>query len=291
MIHQLLNLTRPLIVVDTETTGIDTKADRIVELAFQVWTPEGLLKEYRTLVNPLVPIRPSSTEVHHIGDVDFVNCRTCGFALAGHPVGASDECTDHSCIEPRGWPTFKQLAPNLAVGFKDCDYAGKNVRFDLRILMSEFARVGVPWSIGNAKIVDIDRLEAWLNKRSLSHLYRKYIGRKLEGAHGALTDVQASTAVIVGQMSSTAQNEDEEGQRLPSDLGELHALQFPGMIDLEGKFQFVDGIPCFTLWGKYAGKPMTAADNGYWDFILKSDFSVEVKALAANAKMGKFPSV
>ena len=45
MIHQLLNLTRPLFVLDTETTGLDTAKDRIVELGFQQWIAEGMTKE------------------------------------------------------------------------------------------------------------------------------------------------------------------------------------------------------------------------------------------------------
>lgn len=313
MIHKLLNLTRPLIVPDTETTGTDPQNDRILELAFQVWEPErecrkccsgqlppeerdhpgssatcnicdgtriigGLTKEYRTLVNPGTPIPPEVTEIHGIKDDDFLLCRTCGLSR--------DECV-MSGDSFKTWPAFKQLAANLLIGFTNCDYAGKNVRFDLRILMAEFARAGVEWTIGDARIVDSDRLEAWLNKRSLSHLYRKYTGQKLEGAHGALTDVQASTTVIEHQMRELSN--DEESTLLPRDFDTLHALQSPGMIDLEGKFQFIKGVPCFTRWGKYAGKPMTAADGSYWDWILKSEFSAEIKNLARRAKLKQFP--
>lgn len=277
MLHKLLNLTRPLIVVDTETTGVDVQKECIIEIGFQIWTAEGLTKEYRTLVNPGLPIPPASTEIHGITDEHVRSCRVCRSV-------ASCACAEGF----RPWPTFKQLAPNLSIGFKDCDYAGKNVRFDLQILAAEFARNGIQWTIGDARIVDADRLEALLNKRSLSHLYKKYTGRDLEDAHSALVDVQATTIVIEYQMQATIFDQSEG---LPRDVAKLHELSFPGMIDLEGKFRFVDGIPCFTRWGKYAGKPMTVADNGYWDWILKNDFSAEAKAIAGRAKMRKYPEL
>jgi DNA polymerase-3 subunit epsilon len=78
MIHQLLTLTRPLIVFDCETTGVDTNTDRIVELGFQLWTADGLQKEWRSLVNPCVPIPAGATAVHHITDAMVNACKDCG---------------------------------------------------------------------------------------------------------------------------------------------------------------------------------------------------------------------
>jgi len=309
MIHQLLNLTRPLFIFDTETTGVDPQKDRIIEFGFQQWGPEGLVKEYRTLINPRVPIPPGASAVHGIYDDDFKKCSVCGeFAEAHVDV--------HPDAEHAWKPhlTFAQLAPNLAKGMTNCDFGGKNIRFDVRITLAEMAREGVPWSIAGARIVDAERLEQLAIPRDLGSLHAKYVtepcpncvtlfegktdralltcevcrgtgrvGRPHEGAHGALSDVQASTAVLVGQLTTWP--------NLPRDLDALHAAQWPGMIDLDRKFMFVNGVPCFSQWGKYAGRPMTVADNGYWDFILKNDFSSEVKALASAAKLGKYPEV
>jgi DNA polymerase-3 subunit epsilon len=287
MITDLLTLPRPLIVLDTETTGLDTTNDRIVELAFQVYYHDGRdVKKYRTLVNPGVPIPAEATEVHGYKDEDFWLCRTCNAELAGHPIDKSDECVNWPCIDPRGWPTFKHLAPNLAVGFTNVDYAGKNIRFDLRILSAEFARAGVEWSIGDARIIDADRLEALLVPRSLTHLYKKYTDQAFPGAHGAMADVEAVAEVIELQLNASL---NDDGDLLPHDLDALHALQWPTMIDLEGKFCYVKDVPCFTRWGKYGGKPMTAADVGYWDWILSKDFPVETKRIAAQAKLGVYP--
>jgi DNA polymerase-3 subunit epsilon len=289
MIHSLLNLTRSLFVLDTETTGLDTAKDRIVELAFQQFDATGLVKEWRSLVNPGIPIPASAVKMHRITDEHMTRCRNCGAPKgADHPNTSYIATADGSlnCEAFKPVPTFKQLAANLAKGLVDCDYAGKRVTFDLQILAAEFARAGISWIVGDARIVDADRLEALLNPRSLGHLYKKYTGEDLKDAHGALTDVKATTIVIEHQMSQMIFDRTDG---LPHDLNALHTLSFPGFIDLGGKFRMVDGVPCFTQWGKYANKPMTMADVSYWDWVLRESFPADVKRLASAAKLGKFP--
>jgi DNA polymerase-3 subunit epsilon len=142
-------------------------------------------------------------------------------------------------------------------------------------------RAGVSWSYVDARIIDAERLEQLAVPRTLSHLHEKYTGAKHDGAHGALSDVRASITVIGHQL--------QVHDALPRDLDALHAAQWPGWIDGEGKFRFVNGVACFGQWGKYAGKPMIKADKGYWDWVLTAEFPADVKVLAAAAKLGKFP--
>lgn len=287
MIHQLLKLERPLVVADVETTGLDPRTDRIVEVGFQVWDADGLKSEWRSLVNPGVPIPADVMKVHGITDETVQHGCRCGAHRKAHPPSGVDH--DYGCSQFKPWPTFVQIAPRLAKGFTNVDFAGKNIRFDLRFFAAEFARAGVAWSYIGARIVDADRLEQLGEPRHLSNLYEKHTGRKAVDAHQALVDVRMTTEVIAAQL--------KKYQMLPRDLDLLHAAQWPGWIDGEGKFRFVDNVACFGSWGKHANKPMAhpvvnAVDHRgetYWDFILKSDFSAEVKELAANAKLGKFP--
>lgn len=274
MIHQLLSITRPLFVLDVESTGTNPRVDRIVEIGFQMWTAEGMKKEWRSLVNPGVPIPASATKVHGIDSARLRLCNQCGLTVGEHsPIDLAHPF--------KQIPFFKDLAANLAKGFADCDFAGKRVRFDLQIVAAEMHQSGQAWGYAGARIVDIDRLEQLALPRDLGSLHEKYAGRRHDGAHGALSDVRASATVITKQL--------ETFPNLPRDLDDLHRLQWPDWIDGEGKFRFVDGVACFGRWGKYANRPMTAADAGYWRFILKSDFPPDVKDIAAAAKNGKFP--
>lgn len=281
MIHQLLTLTRPLFVVDTETTG--TQDARIVEIGFQQWEAEGLIKEWRSLVNPGIPIPPAVTKIHGISDETLKLCKKCGQFADRHPFDNQGTIIsgqiEGPCLEFHPVPTFAQLAPHLARGFQACDYAGKNVKFDLRMLAAEFARVGVEWSYAAARIVDADRLEQLGEPRSLSDLYRKHVGEP-GGAHQALADVRMTADLIAAQLRKYG--------KLPRDLDALHELQWPGVLDADGKFRIVNGV-AICCFGKWRGRPMKDIEPGYWDWIIKNDFPADVKALASAAKLRKFP--
>ena len=275
MIHTLLNLQRPLIVLDTETTGLDVQKDRVVELAFQLFQPDGDVKEWRSLINPGVPIPPAATRIHGITDGMVQECRNCRASMV-------DLVALCKCEDPKGWPYFKQIAPRLAKGFSNCDFAGQNPRFDLRILAAEFARAGVEWSYAGARIVDSGQLERLAVPRSLSHLHEKYVGLKHDGAHGALSDVRAAATVIMKQL--------EAYDALPRDIGKLHELQWPGELDEGGRFRLVGGV-AICQFGKHRGVPMHDIPVDYFDWIIANDFPADVKALARDAKLGKFPEV
>jgi len=269
MIHTLLSLTRPLIIVDTETTGVHPEA-RIIELGFQVWDATGLIKEYRSLINPGVPIPAASTAVHNITDEMIEACQTC--------LRPRLEC---QCERFHITPRFDQIATNLAHGFSHCDFGGKNVRFDLVRLTYEFGLARVPWEYGQAKILDGERLEQITHPRTLSDLYEKYKGEKLEGAHGALTDARASTEVIVGQL--------QRFEVLPRDLQALHELQWPGWLASDGSFKMVNGVPTCML-KKHRDVPMDRVPKSYYDWILSASFPEDVRKLAQNAKLGIYPT-
>lgn len=219
MLHEVFKLTRPLFVFDCETTGVDTENDRIIELGFQMFTANGMEKEWCGRFNPGVLIVEDVSKVHGITNADVANA-----------------------------PTFASAAQNIANGFTDCDFAGKNVRFDLKILDAEIRRAGVTWSYADAKIIDAERLEQLGEPRSLSDLYRKHVtmtcpgcdgiddfsgrpcdscgGRKrvpavLLDAHEAMADVRATAEVILAQMKK---------YQFTSSVADLHELQWPGQI-------------------------------------------------------------
>lgn len=102
----------PFVVIDVETTGLDPDEERIVELcAVRIdpgRPPEVVLD---TLVDPERPVTASA--IHGISDADVA-----------------------------GAPRFAELADALLSVCAGRVVAGHNVRFDLRFLGAEFARVG-----------------------------------------------------------------------------------------------------------------------------------------------------
>jgi DNA polymerase-3 subunit epsilon len=249
----VLNITRPIVCLDCEATGIDPQKDRIIELAFVMQYPDGRPeKEWSMRINPGIPIPPASTKIHGITDADVA-----------------------------GKPAFKQLAANLAKGFTDCDYLGMNVRYDLRLLAAEMLRAGVTWNYVGARIVDAYQLERLAVPRSLSHLHEKYVGMRHDGAHGALSDVRAAATVIAKQL--------EAHDALPRDLDKLHEMSWPGWLCDGGQFKMIEGVATCCFGKKWNGRAMKDIDVGYFDWILGQDFSADVKHLAAEAKMGRFP--
>lgn len=254
------SLTRPLIGLDLETTGTNPDKARICEVGLEIYAPGHPVREYRTLVNPLCPIPAGATAKHKI----------------------TDEMVKDA-------PTWAQLARNIASGLSGVDYAGYNVRFDLRILTAEFRRVVVPWTYEDAAVVDGFRLWQVVDPRSLEDAIRVWLNGEqvpVEGvepgrdaAHCALWDVKHSTRVIAAQISQ---------RDLPRDVQALHKLCSPGWIDAEGKFQWRDG-QARIMFGKHRGEAMQDVPSGYFRYMLRQDFEPQVKRICEQALAGIYP--
>lgn len=281
MLAKLLRSDRPLLLFDLETTGLKPETARIVEIAHEVHRPDGSVAAWRTLVRPGVPVG-ESFHTHKISDEMLEGCRDCAVyngevsPRADHPR-AFEDLPSH---EFKPWPRFLDLAQNLAKGYSNCDMAGKNVRYDLRVLAAEFARAGVAWSYAGARVLDADRLEALLEPRDLSSLYRRRVGREPDGAHRADHDVRMTRELLEAQLRAAD---------LPLDLARLHELQWPGFIDAEGKLRRrKDGAVVLTF-GKHQDVDVRRVDPSYWKWAAGADFSAEFKALAREMALGRFP--
>jgi DNA polymerase-3 subunit epsilon len=252
-LDEVLSLERPLVGLDLETTGVSPQSSRIVELGLEIMTPGKPTKDYRTYLNPGMPIPPSATAVHHITDALVATA-----------------------------PTFAQLADNLLKGFANADFAGYNIRFDLRMLAAEFKRCGRTWNYEDARILDAFRFWQIIEARSLEDAARRWQVEAVEGqAHNALWDAKMATRVIAAQLRGCA--------KLPRNLQMLHDLCSPGWVDAEGKLQWKDGALVFTF-GEHRDKPLPEVPRAYFAWILKKDFSERVKEICREAMKGVFPS-
>ena len=140
-------LDRPLAVFDIESTGINPRSDRIIELSIVKLLPPKGLQELRTfIVNPGIPIPPESSAIHGITEAD----------VAGKPL-------------------FRDLAPEIYRFLEGCDLAGYNIiRFDIPMLIEEFLRASINFSMEGRRMMDAQRIYHKREPRGLKAALKHY---------------------------------------------------------------------------------------------------------------------
>src|ERR1043165_3767080 len=173
----MLQLKKPLAVIDLETTGVNLGSDRIVEIAIVKIQTDGTRVIKRKLLNPEIPISTVSRHLH----------------------GISNEVVEDA-------PTFKQVANEIKQFLDNCDLAGYNSnRFDVPMLAEEFLRVGLEFDFNNRRLVDVQKVFHMMEQRTLSAAYKFYCNKTLEGAHGAEADAVATWEVLEAQIEKYPQ--------------------------------------------------------------------------------------
>jgi len=240
----MLELTRPLVILDLETTGINLGSDRIIEIALLKITPDQKKQVKRKLINPEMPIPPQASDVH----------------------GITDEMV-------QGAPTFKQAANEIRQFIDQCDLGGYNSnRFDIPMLAEEFLRAGLEFDIRSRKLIDVQRIFHTMEQRTLSAAYRFYCNKTLEGAHSAEIDASATWEILEAQVLKYPQ--------LGKDLDAV--LKFLGeeqIVDFARRFVFENGVEVFNF-GKHKGRPVAEvlkAEPQYYDWMMKGDFPLHTK--------------
>lgn len=248
MLEQLLALDRPVVFFDTETTGTNPRADRIVEIACVKIHPDGRRESLVRRLDPGMPIPRGATAIHGISDSDVA-----------------------------GQPTFADVADELDRFFEGCDLAGYNVAgFDLPVLRVEFLRAGRDFDVTSRRLIDAQRIFFAYEPRHLSAAARFYCRREHAGAHGALADAEMTLDVFVGQL--------ERYGDLPRSVDELHQRYCAGLdqdMDPEGKIRLVSGEPTVNF-GRNRGRTLREIgreDPSFLEWILQEDFSQPVKEI------------
>lgn len=246
-----IRLVRPLVVLDLETTGTKVQTDRIVEISLLKLLPDGTNQIKTRRLNPGIPIPAEVSAIHGITDADVAN-----------------------------EPTFRQIARGLLAHLDGCDLCGYNIwHFDLRIMINEFKRADVPFTLEGRHIIDPCRMFHKREPQDLSAALRFYCCQEHDGAHGTEADVLAALAVLDGQV--------ERYDDLPRTIPELHdAMDYPDIVDPDGKFvRRADGVIVFTF-SQHSGKSVdevARTEPSFLEWMVKKDFSEEAKAVASSA--------
>ena len=239
-----LQLKRPIVFFDLETTGTDNAKDRIVELAFIKLMPDGRKEKYVKRINPGMPIPPESTVFHGITDEDVKNS-----------------------------PSFKQIAHELYEWLRGCDMGGYNSsKFDLPLLAEEFLRAGVNVDFTERNMVDVQQIFFKMEARTLSAAYAFYCNKQLENAHSAEADITATIEVLEAQL--------EKYTDIASDVPGLHKFTHTDeYVDYARRMVMKDGHPVFNF-GKHKGRKVEeifTAEPQYYDWMMQADFSLHTK--------------
>ena len=269
-----LNLTKPLVIFDLETTGLDLVKDRIIQISFIKVYPDGKEERGNELINPEKHIEPIITQLTGISDEDV-----------------------------KDKPTFKQLATGS-------DFAGFNSNnFDIPLLAEEFLRAGIDFDFSKCKLIDACSIFRKMERRNLASAYKFYCGRKMEEdfeAHRADQDTEATYRVLMGQLDKYAPgaNEDpekvlENNMQALADFSKMNKnVDFAGRI-VWSEIKDADGKPVLDEngepkmievfnFGKYKGMPVIEAlkrDPGYYGWILQGDFTYNTKQVLTRIRL------
>lgn len=281
-----LNLTKPLVVFDLETTGLDLVKDRIIQISYiKVW-PNGKEERANLFVNPGKPIPPEVEQLTGISNKDV-----------------SDK------------PSFKELAQQLNQAFSGCDFAGFNSNhFDVPMLAEEFLRAGIDFDFSSCRLIDAQTIFHRMERRNLAAAYKFYCGRKMEEdfeAHRADQDTEATYRVLMGQLDMYEPGRQEEPERqLNNNMDELAAFsKVNDNVDFAGRIVWKDmtdqqGKPLLDAngnprrqevfnFGKYKGWAVTDVlhrDPGYYSWMIQSDFTNNTKQVLTRIRLRDFNS-
>ena len=251
-----LNLKKPLVFFDLETTGVDICKDRIVEICYIKVFPDGSDKEYTRRINPGMHIPEEASAVHGIYDEDVKDA-----------------------------PLFKDVAKEIAADFEGCDVAGFNSnRFDLPLLAEEFLRAQVDIDLTRHHAIDVQVLYHKREPRTLSAAHKFYCGTEFDNAHSALADTRATYEVLKAQLDHYADMENS-----------VEALSkessFTRKVDFAGRLVYDDAGREVFNFGKYKGMPVAEVlrrDPSYYGWMMNGDFSLNTKQALTRIKVREF---
>jgi len=255
-----LNLTKPIVFFDLETTGINITKDRIVEIAILKVFPNGNKESKTWLVNPEIEIPKEASDIHGITNEQVVN-----------------------------EPTFAALAPQITKMIKGCDLAGFNSnRFDIPLLAEEMLRADIDFDMKNRAAIDVQVIFHKKEQRTLSAAYKFYCDKDLKNAHSAMADTTATYEVLKAQLDKYKDLENGVDYLAEFSQHKKNA-DFANMIVFDDA-----GDECFNF-GKHKGKKVVDVlkkEPGYYAWIQNADFPrytkkvlIAIKLRSLNTKM------
>ena len=255
-----LNLERPLLFFDIESTGLNIATDCIAELSFVKIFPDGeqriktwKLCPWNYVARCQQPMNPSASEVNGLKDEDLAGC-----------------------------PKFHEVVDEVVEWLADSDLAGFNsAKFDLPMLAEEIERVrlfmnrNIDLNLHEKKMVDVQTIYHAMEPRNLRAAYRFYCGgRDFENAHTAEADTIATYEVLKGQL-------DRYPEQLKNNVDFLaNFAGRPKTVDYAGRLLFGKDGEAIISFGKHKGKTareVYRTEPSYFAWIQNGEFTLDTK--------------
>lgn len=263
-----LNLQKPLVIFDLETTGLDLVKDRVIQLSYIKVYPNGQELRGNELINPEKLIPEEVVQLTGITNDDV-----------------------------KGKPTFKQLAAKLCEVFTGADIAGYNSNyFDVPLLAEEFLRAGIDFDFSKCRLIDACTIFKRMEKRNLAAAYKFYCGRNMEDdfeAHRADQDTEATYRVLMGELDKYAPGANEDPEKVLENSIESLAdfSKTNDNVDFAGRIVWAEVKGQRTEvfnFGKHKGIPVADVlrfDPGYYSWILAGDFTYNTKQVLTRIRL------
>ena len=249
-----LNLNKPIIFFDLETTGINISNDRIIEICYIKVFPNGNEESKTMRLNPETHISEESSKITGIYDDDVKEC-----------------------------PTFKDVAKELAQSFEGADLAGYNSNnFDIPLLMEEFLRVGIDIDLSKRNCIDVQNIFHKMEQRTLVAAYKFYCKEELDNAHSAFADTKATYEVLKAQL-------DRYPDDLENDMAYLAKFsKRNNTVDFAGRMIYDEQEREIFNFGKYKGRNVAEIlriDPGYYSWMMQGDFTRNTKQILTRIRL------
>lgn len=243
-----------ILVFDTETTGIDTAKDRIVEFGAIGVRGRVIGELAHNYVHPGMPIPKEAADIHGVTDEKVAN-----------------------------EPPFSHIA-GLVTALMEradvlCGYNAAN--YDAPLINAEFERHGFPFRIDPRRVLDPVIFVRWhlraTRERKLGAMCADF-GVVLDNAHTAVADSTATGELLLKMVAAGY---------IPDDVEQALAEQARYTAVQESEFRrwsywlYTDRKDGKTLRlgaGKYIGTPLARVDAGFLNWLLGKADEFELHA-------------
>ena len=236
-----LNLEKPILFFDIESTGLNIASDSIIELSFVKVLPGNEVRVRTWRVRPW------------------------------------DYLTNSLVNEKK----FYEIVDEVQEWLDGCDLAGFNSnKFDLPMLAEELERVrkfknrNIRIDLHQMKMVDVQNIYHQLEPRNLKAAYKFYCGKSLENAHAAEADTMATYEVLKAQL-------DKYPEQLKNDVNFLaNFSERQKIVDYAGRLVYNDKKEVVINFGKHRGKTareVYETEPSYFSWVENGEFTLDTK--------------